>query len=74
MSRDKEILKAVYTTAEHVTHAGDCDDCGFPDLYFFTLGKELVIRENGFVDGGFYCANCGFGNAGAYPLELVAND
>lgn len=69
---NREILKAVYPTAEHITHVGECDDCGFEDLYFFTLGQEVVISDDGYVSGGFYCANCGFGNAGTYPVELVA--
>lgn len=74
MSPDRSALKAVFPEAEHITQAGDCDDCQHESLYFFTLGEELVIREinnKNHVEGGFYCVDCGFGNAGAYPLELV---
>lgn len=72
MSPEREALKAIFPSAEHISHAGECDDCGWGSLFFFTLGEDLLIRENGHVEGGFYCADCGFSNAGSYPLELVS--
>lgn len=69
---DKELVLAVQPNAKHLTDAGECDDCGWGHLFFFTLEEEPTIVLDGYVSGGFYCVDCGFGNAGAYPAELVA--
>ncbi len=70
MTHHEKIL-AIWPHAEHITDVGRCDACKRQGLYFFTLPQHFKI-ENGRVDGGYYCANCGFSNAGRYPAELVA--
>lgn len=71
MNANHEAIKAIWPKAEHITDAGDCDDCGWGNLYFFTLPEFFKVNERGHAEGGFYCADCGFSNAGSYPVELV---
>lgn len=56
----KKFKKAMFATP-----AGKCDNCGLHGLYFWKLETTFDILEDGYVEGGFWCECCGFGNAGA---------
>lgn len=64
---EHDFVKQAFPEAKNITFASECPDCKAPTLYFFTLENEPKERDiNGeiYLEGGFYCWACQFGNAG----------
>jgi hypothetical protein len=60
-------------TAIDVRNAGKCDACHHNGLLFYALpsggDRAWNTRNARYMRGAYYCPNCGFGNAGAMPLD-----
>lgn len=57
--------------AQNIMSAGTCHECKQKTMLFYQLHLDPVKAPDGWLQGGFYCENCGWGNAGAInPLDL----
>jgi hypothetical protein len=65
-------VKKVFPDATRAWHIGYCDSCKkhLVDSYFYIVGNTSVDRD-GFVQGGFYCKDCGFRNAGSMHIDAL---
>jgi hypothetical protein len=69
----KQKLQQWQPEAMNVCDAGDCHDCKQPTMLFYQLpGFNPIAPSFGYVQGGFWCSNCGWGNSGAMPKEDFA--
>lgn len=61
-------VKEVFPQAKRAWFIGVCDSCGLHGLSFWIDGDRSLDGE-GYIDGGFYCVTCGFGNAGKIKVD-----
>jgi rubredoxin len=56
--------------AKNILAAGQCPDCGGYKQLFYQLPEiETIVAPDGYLQGGFYCPDCGFANSGAIKLD-----
>lgn len=69
----KEKLLQWQPEAVNVCDAGGCHECDHDDMLFYQIPEfDTIAPLPGYVQGGFWCANCGWGNSGAMPKEDFA--
>lgn len=65
-------LKLFQPDARDIRNAGICPTCNYEGMLFYDLeefpAEEVNIGDDVSMAGGFFCPDCGFGNAGAMPL------
>lgn len=67
----KEKLLKWQPKAKNILDAGKCDNCKNKGFLFYQLDGDWEQEKDDWLQGGFYCPNCGFGNAGAMPKPQV---
>lgn len=74
MNKKQELLKW-QPEAENICYAGYCHECNQDSMMFYQLPKlDKIAPLPGYVQGGFWCWNCKWGNSGAMPQEDFAPD
>lgn len=64
-------LKEWQPEAKNIQDAGKCPDCKQKGAYlFYQLDGNWIQEKGGWLHGGFYCENCGFGNAGSMAMSI----
>lgn len=71
----KEKLIQWQPKAVNVCDAGDCHECSHDTMLFYQLPEvNPIVPASGYVQGGFWCSNCGWGNSGAMPIDDFVPD
>lgn len=65
-------LQAVKKVFPQATFARYVDECHCKqDLQIFWMDKPQSPDNDGYLQGGFYCQSCGFGNAGKCHISAL---
>lgn len=69
-----ELARMKHTINYEVVQAwfvGECDACHGHGAIFYTIEDHAAIDEYNNVEGGFYCQDCGFSNAGRCHTDYL---
>jgi len=71
----KEKLTRWQPEAINICDAGDCHNCKQTTMLFYQLpGLNPIKPSPGYVQGGFWCWHCEWGNSGAIPIDTFVPD
>lgn len=71
MNKIVQEIREKLPKAKHIYAAGTCEVCDGPNGYFVVITEQVWQYPNGCIEGGFICLDCGFGNAGICPEEML---